>query len=315
MRRALIVGIDNYPQSPLSGCVNDAKILGAVLARHYDGGLDFHCEVITSETHTINRAFLREKICRLFRDHADVAYFHFSGHGTINDFGGYLVTTDYCDYDMGIPMAELLALANQSPVNNIFITLDCCHSGSLGIAPVASNDRVILSNNVSIITATRCDQAALEENGTGVFTSLLVEALDGGAAALLGEVTAASVYAYIDNSLGAWDQRPLFKANVSEFIKLRKAKPKIEIQQLRKITQYFPLPAEQLPLSPEYEPTVEPHDSVKEAIIIDLRKFKDVGLIELFGTEHLYGACMNSKSCGLTTLGKYYWRLVKDNKI
>lgn len=229
MRRALIIGLDDYPDHPLRGCVNDAQRLSAVLSRHDDGRVNFHCEVITSPSHTASRALLRRNISELFRQPADVAFLHFSGHGTVNGLGGYLVTPDYCEYDVGVPMTEVLALANQSPVTDKFITLDCCHSGAFGGLPVVSDDKIVLAEGVSVITATRSGQEALEEGGGGVFTSLLVEALEGGAAGLLGEVSAASIYAYIDNAMGAWDQRPMFKANVSRFVRLRDAGPRTDV--------------------------------------------------------------------------------------
>ncbi len=226
-----------------------------------------------------------------------------------------VVTPDYVEYDVGIAMAEILALANQSPVAEVFITLDCCHSGAFGVLPQVSNDKVILAEGVSVITATRSGQEALEEGGGGVFTSLLVEALDGGAAGLLGDVSAASIYAYIDNAMGAWNQRPLFKANVSKFVKLRQAEPSLLPSLVKKLTEYFPLPAEPLKLSPEFEPEAEPHDIGKENQFRDLQKFRDAGLLEPVGEKSLYHAAVNSQACGLTTLGRYYWRLVNENKI
>ena len=315
MRRALIIGIDDYPDCPLYGCVNDAQKLEKVLSRHHDGQANFQCEVIISSSQSVSRSLLRQKISELFQHPAEVAFLHFSGHGTVNGFGGYLVTTDYCEYDVGIPMTEVLAMANQSPVNDIFITLDCCHSGFFGVMPMVDNNKIILADGVSVITATRSGQEALEEGGEGVFSSLLVDALEGGAAGLLGEVSAASIYAYIDNAMGAWDQRPLFKANVSRFIKLRKAESRIPITLVQKLVEYFPLPAEQLPLSPEYEPTVEPYNKEKEDAFRELQKFRNTGLVEPMGTDHMYYAAVQSKSCGLTTLGKYYWRLVNEKKI
>jgi len=258
---------------------------------------------------------LRKKIAELFKNPADVAFLHFSGHGTINGFGGYLVTPDYCDYDVGIPMTEVLAMANDSKVSEIFITLDCCHSGAFGTVEAISNEKIILKEGISVITATRSGQEALEEGGEGVFTSLLVEALEGGAAGLLGEVSAASVYAYIDNALGAWDQRPLFKANVSRFTRLREAAPKLSIGQLRKIIAYFPLPAEHFSLSPEYEESNDPHDPQKVKIFKELITLQRAGLVEPIGEEYMYYAAMKSKECALTSLGKYYWRLVNENKI
>jgi hypothetical protein len=212
-------------------------------------------------------------------------------------------------------MAEILALANQSPVTDVFITLDCCHSGAFGVLPAVSNDKVVLADGVSVITATRSGQEALEEGGGGVFTSLLVEALEGGAAGLLGEVSAASIYAYIDNAMGAWDQRPLFKANVSQFVKLREAAPRLQPSLVQKITDYFPLPAEPLELSPEFEPEAKPHDAKKEDQFRNLQKFRDAGLLEPVGAQSLYHSAVQSKACGLTTLGRYYWRLVNEGKI
>jgi hypothetical protein len=315
MRRALIVGIDDYPDIPLRGCVNDALRLSQVLSRHHDGSLNFQCDVLTGPPEKISRALLRRKVSDLFGNPADVAFFHFSGHGTINGLGGYLVTPDYCDFDVGIAMTEVLALANQSDISETFITLDCCHSGAFGHVPAISNDKTILSEGVSVITATRSGQEAIEEGGGGVFTSLLVEALEGGAAGLLGEVSAASVYAYIENAMGAWEQRPLFKANVSRFVRLRMAPPQIELDLLRRLTEYFPLPAEQFPLSPEYEPELEPHSVEKEAIFRDLVRLKYAALVEPVGEEHMYYAALNSKACALTRLGKYYWRLLKENKL
>lgn len=38
----------------------------------------------------------------------------------------------------------------------------------------------------------------------------------------LGDVTPGSIYAYIDRSLGGWEQRPVFKANIKRFVSLRK---------------------------------------------------------------------------------------------
>lgn len=315
MRRALIIGLDDYPSYPLHGCVNDAERLKAVLSRHHDSHVNFDCRLITCPPQSVSRALLRQRISELLQEPADAAFLHFSGHGTVTGLGGYLVTPDYSEYDVGIPMTEVLALANQSPVIDVFITLDCCHSGSFGVLPAVSNEKIVLADGVSVITATRSGQEALEEGGGGVFTSLLIEALEGGAAALLGEVTAASVYAYIDNALGAWDQRPMFKANVSRFLLLREAGARVPIGLVRKLTKYFLLPAEPLPLSPEYEPEAKPHDAQKERIFRDLQKLRDAGLVEPIGTDHLYYAATKSRACSLTTLGKYYWRLVKENKI
>jgi len=315
MRRALVIGIDNYPISPLDGCVHDARRLEAILSRHDDGTPNFECRVIVCPPNTLSRSGLRQAIEELFADPADIAWLHFSGHGLVNRLDGFLVTPDAESYDEGVAMSQVLTLANNSCVAERIITLDCCQSGALGAAPVLNNNQAHLAEGVSIVTATRTNQASLEVGGGGVFTSLLAEALDGGAANVLGQITAAGVYAYIDDALGAWDQRPLFKTNVARFARLRHARPRVPLDLLRRITKHFPVPAEDLPLEPSYEPAVEPRNAKNEEVFAELQRLRAAGLVEPVDEEHMYYAAVNSRACRLTRLGLYYWRLVNDGRI
>ena len=89
----------------------------------------------------------------------------------------------------------------------------------------------------------------------------------------------------------------------------------MQLDLLKKLTEHFPLPAEELQLSPEYEPELEPHDSQKENIFRELQRLRSAGLVEPIGEDHMYYAAANNKSCALTSLGKYYWRLLTENKI
>ena len=59
MRKALIVGINDYPNSPLRGCVNDALAMKGVLETHADGSPNFGIKLITSPSDTITRVTLR----------------------------------------------------------------------------------------------------------------------------------------------------------------------------------------------------------------------------------------------------------------
>ncbi len=45
-----------------------------------------------------------------------------------------------------------------------------------------------------------------------------------------------------------------------------------------------------------------------------LQELQSIGFVEPVGEEHMYFAAMNSKSCRLTELGKYYWRLVSSKR-
>ncbi len=315
MRKALVVGINDYVNSPLRGCVNDALAMAGVLGIHGDGAPNFEIKLMTSPTDTITRAILKAAIDTLFSGDPDVALLYFSGHGFINSLGGYIVTTDFKKYDAGVSMDDILKLAHQSKAKDTIIFLDCCHSGALGSPALNGTNVAQLSEGLSVLTASRDSESALEINGAGVFTALVVNALQGGAADLRGHITPGSIYAYVDQALGAWDQRPIFKTNVTRFTSLRTVPPPVTHATLRKLTDYFAKPQDEHKLDPSYEDTYNGNDQTKVAIFKDLQKFTSVGLVVPVGEEHMYFAAINSKSCRLTALGFQYWRLVKEKRI
>lgn len=315
MRKALIIGIDNYPSSPLNGCVNDANAIANTIETNGDGSPNYGVKLITSPATDVTRSSLREAIEQLFSGESDMALLYFSGHGFIKSTAGYLVTVDASRYDEGVSMDEILNLANQSQAKNKVIILDCCHSGALGSPNITSNNLAQLSEGLSVLTASRDSESAMEINGSGVFTSLVVDALKGGAADLRGNITPGSLYAYVDEALGAWDQRPIFKTNVSSFASLRNIPPKIPFETMRKITQYFSTPEAEHQLDPSYEYTDSSAVEEKVKIFKDLQSFQSVGLVVPVDAEFMYFAAINSKSCRLTALGFQYWRLVDEKKL
>src|SRR5260370_9934112 len=149
MRKALIVGIDNYATAPLSGCVNDANKMEEVLKRHQDGSRNFDCKKLIAPNQSITKATLRRHVEELFAYQTDVALFYFSGHGTENNLGGYLVTQDATVYDEGLSMKDVLTLANKSKAHEVVIILDCCYSGQFGKMPEIDNISVNLLEGIS----------------------------------------------------------------------------------------------------------------------------------------------------------------------
>lgn len=267
---------------------------------------------------------MRKQIDQLFAQEADVALLYFSGHGTENNLGGYLVTPDIEAYDEGVAMTEVLTRAAQSRAKEVVIILDCCHSGSLGEVPAigSANAEAILREGVSILTASRSTEASLERGGQGLFTSLVRAALDGGAADVTGKVTVASIYAYVDQSLGAWEQRPLIKAHVSRLTSLRQCAPMVDPETLRMLPKWFTSIDAHYPLDPSYEPA--PHGVLKnpedqneenERIFRCFQRLRDAKLLVPVGEEHLYYAAMHSKACRLTPLGTHYWRLANEGRL
>jgi len=317
MRKALVVGIDYYEHAPqLQGCVNDAYSVKGVLERHGDGSPNFGVILAAASgaSSKIERKTLKDKIHELFRDDAEIALLYFSGHGHIESTGGYLITSECSDGDDGVSMDDLLTIANNSKAQNKVIILDCCHSGAAG-SPANADGKATLSEGVTILTASAKDQYSIESGGSGIFTSLLVDALSGSAANLVGDITPGSVYAHIDQSLGPWDQRPIFKTNVRRFISLREVQPPIALDELRQITILFPTPEYSFPLDPSYEPTSDNAAIPNTELFATLQRFNRLNLVKPVDEEHMYFAAINSKACRLTVLGAHYWNLVKKNRI
>jgi hypothetical protein len=330
MRKALIVGIDYYDLiTNLSGCVNDAHSVRAALERNADGTLNFTAPQVLTGTGTAQRVVkrdLKEAARELFADDSDIALFYFAGHGYIEDTGGFLCASDSEAGDDGLPLAELMTFANRSKAKNKVIILDSCHSGAAGNNPITSGLAEI-SDGITILTASTEHQYALETpgGGSGVFTDLLVDALNGAAANLVGDITPGSVYAHIDQSLGPWAQRPVFKTNVKTFVSLRRTEPPIPLNDLQALTTLFPAPDYQLALDPSYEPERSP-DQLEDPAIPDpdpqhtavfkvLQSYARVNLARPVDAPHMWHAAIQSKSCELTVLGQHYWKLVDEGLI
>lgn len=322
MRKALCVGIDSYENiADLYGCVNDANAVKAALERNGDGTLNFDVKLLcaTSEETYINRNNLKDAVEELFKSESEIAIFYYAGHGTIDSLGGYLCTSEVTRADEGLSLNDIMGFVAQSKAQNKVIILDSCFSGQIATSSIMSNYS-ILHDGTTILAGCGKDEYSSEENGHGVFTSLLVDALYGGAMNLLGEVSPGSIYSYIDRSLGAWAQRPVFKANINGFVSLRKNAPPITINELRRITEIFESPYVEYNLDATYEPDkheVENKEINKEheEIFSQLQRYVKLNLVIPVGEDHMYYAAIHNKSCKLTAQGQHYWNLVNKNTI
>ncbi len=324
MKIALVVGIDYYEYgSNLFGCVNDAYSVKTILERNDGGSVNFDCKLLTasSSSESISRSELKDNIEKLFKSDAEIALLYFAGHGHIEATGGYLLASDSKRGDEGVSLSDILTYANSSPATNKVIVLDSCHSGIAGNPPT-SNQLSALSEGLTVLTASTKDQYASEENGRGVFTTLFVDALSGSAANLTGDITPGSVYAHIDQSLGAWEQRPVFKTNVKQFVSLRKSTPPISIEDLRRLPEFFPNAGYKFPLDPTYEPEMKGRDpdmpepnTENTRIFSILQKYNRLNLLIPIDAPHMWNAAMESKTCTLTALGEHYRRLVEKKRI
>lgn len=210
MKRALLVGVDQYDSfGSLAGCVNDVDAVEPLLARNEDGAPGFHCVKRTSANGRVERDGLLTALDALLAPGADVGLLYFAGHGSEKAHDVVLVTQDGTAETPGVSLAELLTRVEQSPVREVVLILDSCFSGAAGSVPQIGISASALRPGVSILAASRADQTAAETTGgRGLFSTYLCGGLSGGAADVLGKVTLAGLYAYLDESFGPWGPAP-----------------------------------------------------------------------------------------------------------
>lgn len=133
-------------------------------------------------------------------------HFFISQVGYENSLGGYLVTQDAAAYEKGVSVNDILIYANNSKIRDIVIILDCCYSGQIGSIAVLDSGTAILRKGITILTSSGAHQVSLErERQGGIFTTILANALRGGASDILGNVKTTHLYEHVDDLLGPWD--------------------------------------------------------------------------------------------------------------
>lgn len=322
---ALLVGIDKYEgDMALHCCGNNVRILKKLFANNGDAGKTENFEV-TAPSEISNRMELRAQVEKIFSQDLHTVLFYFSGHGCLTDRGAVLVTPDWNNFDEGVLMDELLTLANRSKIKNKIIIIDSCFSGAFGKPFMIGGEMALIADGLTIISASSPKSYAYTGEKHTVFSELLIQALEGGAADIGGNITPGSLYAHIDRSLGLSEQRPQFISNVGRFIPLRTTQPKLPDEVLSKIIDYFANPDEHYYLDPSYECTNCPEKLPKlkdpqridknVEILINLQAMTRQSLVEPFGAGDMYEAAMNNKSCRLTPLGKHYWHIIRKKMI
>jgi hypothetical protein len=129
------------------------------------------------------------------------------------------------------------------------------------------------------------------------------------------------VYAHVDQALGPWEQRPVFKTNVKNFVSIRRVQPPIALADLQRIVEFFPKPGAEFQLDPSYEPEMrgrspgmispDPENCRRFAV---LQRYNRLNLVVPVSAPHMWHAAMESKSCRLTAVGEH-WRKLVEKKL
>jgi Caspase domain len=176
-RVALVIGIDNYPRSPLLNARNDARAMASSLRE-----LGFAVTLLEDITRNQMVGSVSEFSEALRPD--DVAFFFYAGHGVQLEGENYLVPADFDGSSSTaarlntMPVGELQSALGRAKLS--VIVLDACRnnpfgnarSGGRGLAPVEARGNIIAF-------ATGAGQTASDNPaaGNGLFTEQLLATL------------------------------------------------------------------------------------------------------------------------------------------
>lgn len=315
-KKAVLIGNNNYPHTTeLKGCVNDAERIGDMLKTNGKGDPNFS----VWKFHNLINAAIKNEISELLNDKRapDSALLYFAGHGYIDDSGGYICGVDSAKDEMGVPMSWLANQINGSRIKEIIIILDCCHAGEMLNDPSSDFELAIIRKGVTILAATTRADVASEFCGRGFFSDIIYDGLCGAAIDILGHVTAMRLYQNAELLLTPWQQRPVFKSYLSELKPLRKCLPPVRKKMLRIITKspFFTDSEQQLQLSQDLLTGKTMVDEVEYSNLDLLLGFEKSGLLECLDRKHLLQAIETKENCSLSVYGKYFWKLVTNERV
>lgn len=213
-RIAAVIGVNDYAHWPtLSGARPDAeKIASKLRAQGFDKVLELYDR---NASRSAILDLLGSKLPAVVKEN-DLVVIFFAGHGQTETIGGnqgakrgYIIPADATVegvFATAIPMQQLRDLTNRLVAKHVYYAMDSCYSGlgftrGMGLVMPGADDyidKVTSLRSVQMVTAGGEGEEAIEQNGVGVFTRSLLDALDGKADANRdGWVTATEIGAYV----------------------------------------------------------------------------------------------------------------------
>lgn len=334
MKSALLVAVDEYdaPATPDLRCIDDANHIQSLLRRNDNGTSNWDGAVVDLESGA-NADVLRHRLARFFREGAGrELLFYFAGHGANDDWGTSLVLAD----GTSISLNDVMHLVNNSRATTITLILDCCFSGDVGnlaperraVVPGGQGyqlDRAELRDNIAVLAASRSMEPAAETAAGGAFSQLVIEGLEGGASDHRGRVSLLSIYAFVAAGFGALEQTPVLKANLAAPLLLRQAAPWIDDALLEQLPTYFLEVDDRIPLTQAHEGDGReerrglpfgPTEGTHEQRVFDyLNALREASLVTNDGKRAHFWLTKFGGEVYLTPLGRYFWRLAKEDKL
>lgn len=191
---AAVIGINRYRHpgiKRLGGAVGDAQRIQATLLRlGFPAGQVFMLSGEEASKAAIEN-LLADRLRRLAQPEDRVVIF-FAGHGTTEQLRGdveegYLLPVDADPENLfatAISMTALKQIAARQRAKHVLFIVDACYSGyaiykTRGITNPALVEELTRRPAVQVLTAGRAGDLAQERDGQGLFTKVLIAALEG----------------------------------------------------------------------------------------------------------------------------------------
>ena len=229
-QHALVVGVSNYPAPipKLPAVAADVKGVARVLASRNGTFPSDGVTVLTDKMATREQVLVSLKAALTGAKAEDTVFVYLAGHGSVEGGKYYYIAHDSEVgrlSETGVPLATIKRLFTATASRRVFLWLDFCHAGGItergtaveDVAAVRREIGVISGEGKIIVAACTPSQSAYEDAGIGhgLFTHALLRGLKGEAKSAQGEVTAMSLYDFIDREVKHPNQQPTFFGRLS----------------------------------------------------------------------------------------------------
>ena len=225
-QRALVAGVSAYPPplSKLPAVAADVREVAKLLASPNGSFSSSGVTVLTEKQATRKEVLAQLRATFEGAGTDDTLFVYLAGHGGVEN-GGYYYLAQDTDRgrlaETGVSLAAIKRLFDRTASRRVFVWLDCCHSGGIiarskspatDLSAIRREIGVVQGEGKIIVAACTPAQSAYEDAGLGhgLFTHALLRGLKGEAKNAHGEVTATSLYEFIDREVTEPLQQPDF---------------------------------------------------------------------------------------------------------